>query len=140
MRRFGDLLVDCSDSCQPFGSGVVCLGFVVLVSMSCPCQVVLAVVALLHLEHLVHAAGREAPAVAVVAVAHPTGHSVLLLDRRWVASVPAGAKMRTAWELPAGPLGREEAIAGMACLFPCSTREALGKCASRLPCRRLLRC
>jgi hypothetical protein len=140
MHLIGVLLVNYSDSFRFFDLAVACLDFVVLVSKSCPCQVVLAVGARLHPEHPVRDAVKAAPGVAVAAVACPTGHLSLHLGHLWAVLVLVAVKMRIASELPAGLLGRVEAIAEMVCPFLCSMRAARGRCGSRLRCRRRLRC
>jgi hypothetical protein len=143
MRLWKGVLLrrDCSDSFPPAGSVAACPALVARVSMSCPCLPVPAVGVLLR-ERLVRAAAREAPVVvAAAAVGCPIGHSDRLHAHPFAVPVPVvcPTTMRTVRELAEGPLGRQEAMAGMVCLFLCSMREELVKCANRLPCPRLFR-
>jgi hypothetical protein len=139
MRLWSGALLDryCSGSFQLAGSVVACPGLVARVSKSCPCPLVPAVGALL-LSRLARVAAREAPVAAVAAAGCPRDHSGHLHARPWPAPGPAAVqrRSRTASEPAEGPLGREAAIAGMACPSLCSMRVELWKCASRLPCRR----
>jgi hypothetical protein len=109
--------------------------------MSCPCLSVPAEGALLLRERPVRAAAREAPVAVAAAADCPIDHSDRLHAHPLAVPVPVvcPTTMQTVRELAEGPLGREGAMAGMVCLFPCSMREELVKCANRPPCHRLFR-
>jgi hypothetical protein len=131
----------CSGSCLPAGLAAACPGPVALASASCPCQRGLAAGAPLRLSRLALGAARAAPGAVAAAVGCPRDRSALRRGRP--SAVPglaaAQRKMRTGRALAGEPLGPAGAIAGMVVLFPCSRRAARGRCASRLPCRRLSR-